>query len=738
MKIICLFCNITIFSFIIFNSNPVSSQTKAFIPIETRSTALLLSTDQDNRLCTTYHGKKLQSTNDYSDASGQLIMRDNNAGIYNAAYTSSGSTNLVEPALQIIHSDGNTSTELRYVRHETKKIDDNVSLTSILLKDEYYPTEVTLYYKTYATENVIEQWSVITNKEKGTIQLDKYASADLYFMHDDYFLTQYHGSWGREMKPEESKLSYGIKSIDSKLGTRANLYEHPLFQLSFDHPATEDEGKVLLGQLAWSGNFKLEFEMDTYHHLRVLAGINPHASAYPLAANASFTTPSLITTYSEQGKGQASINLHRWARKYRILDGNGPRMTLLNNWEATYFDFDETKLTTLFKSAKKLGVDMFLLDDGWFANKHPRNGDTAGLGDWQENVKKLPHGLGYLVKEASKAGVKFGIWVEPEMVNPKSELYEKHPDWVIKEVNRPEHYFRNQLVLDLTNPVVQNFVFGVFDTLFTKNPDIAFIKWDCNAVIYNAHSQYLEKSNQKQTKLYVDYVKGLYTVLDRIRAKYPKVDMMLCSGGGGRVDYEALKYFTEFWPSDNTDPLERIFIQWEYSYFYPAIATCNHVTDWSNVSLKYRTDVAMMGKMGFDIVVDQLSASDLKEAQQAVTDYNSIKDVVWYGDLYRIKNPWDQPYAALMFVNEQKSRSVLFNYLVSNRYNIGYSFEPIKLKGLDVNKKYTIKELNLYPGTKTTLNESQVYSGDFLMAVGLNPDISLRRKSVVIEINEVR
>ena len=738
MKIICLFCNITIFSFIIFNSNPVSSQTKAFIPIETRSTALLLSTDQDHRLCTTYHGKKLQSTNDYTDAPGQLIMRDNNAGIYNAAYTSSGSTNLVEPALQIIHSDGNTSTELRYVRHETKKIDDNVSLTTILLKDEYYPTEVTLYYKTYATENVIEQWSVISNKEKGTIQLDKYASADLYFMHDDYFLTQYHGSWGREMKPEESKLTYGIKSIDSKLGTRANLYEHPLFQLSFDHPATEDEGKVLLCQLAWSGNFKLEFEMDTYHHLRVLAGINPHASAYPLATNASFTTPSLITTYSEQGKGAASINLHRWARKYRLLDGNGPRMTLLNNWEATYFDFDETKLTTLFKSAKKLGVDMFLLDDGWFANKHPRNGDTAGLGDWQENVKKLPHGLVYLVKEASKAGVKFGIWVEPEMVNPKSELYEKHPDWVIKEVNRPEHYFRNQLVLDLTNPVVQNFVFGVLDTLFTKNPDIAFVKWDCNAVIYNAHSQYLEKSNQQQTRLYVDYVKGLYTVLDLIRAKYPKVDMMLCSGGGGRVDYEALKYFTEFWPSDNTDPLERIFIQWEYSYFYPAIATCNHVTDWSNVSLKFRTDVAMMGKMGFDIVVDQLSASDLKEAQQAVTDYNSIKDIVWYGDLYRIKNPWDQPYAALMFVNEQKSRSVLFNYLVSNRYNIGYSFEPIKLKGLDVNKKYTIKELNLYPGTKTTLNESQVYSGDFLMAVGLNPDISLRRKSVVIEINEVR
>jgi alpha-galactosidase len=193
------------------------------------------------------------------------------------------------------------------------------------------------------------------------------------------------------------------------------------------------------------------------------------------------------------------------------------------------------------------------------------------LGDWQENRKKLPNGIGYLVKEAQKTGIKFGIWVEPEMVNPKSELYEKHIDWVLREPARPEHYFRNQLVLDLANPDVQNFVFGVLDTLFTKNPELAFIKWDCNSVIFNAHSMYLQKQKLPQSHLFVDYVKGLYKVLQRLRAKYPTVPMMLCSGGGGRMDYEALKYFTEFWPSDNTDPLERIFIQWEYSYFYPAI-----------------------------------------------------------------------------------------------------------------------------------------------------------------------
>ncbi len=714
------------------------AQKAVVIPIETQNNALVLATDKDNRLCVTHFGKRLKQTSEYAQISQQYWAKDDNAGIYNAAYTSSGSTNLVEPALNITHADGNTSTELKYVSHEVKKQDENVSLTTVLLKDELYPVEVTLFFKTYSQEDVVEQWTVIKNKEKGSIELEKYASANLYFAADNYYLTSYHGSWAREMKPEETLLTNGIKTLDSKLGTRANLFAPPTFQLAFDRSATEDEGKVLLGQLAWSGNFKIDFEMDSYHHLRMIAGINPHSSEYPLEANQEFKTPSFIYTFSEKGKGLASINMHRWAKKYRILDGNGSRMTLLNNWEATYFDFDENKLVGLFKGAKKLGVDMFLLDDGWFGNKHPRNDDHAGLGDWQENKKKLPQGIGYLVKQATAAGVKFGIWLEPEMVNPRSELYEKHPEWVIKEPQRPEHYFRNQLVLDLSNPEVQNFVYGILDTLFTKNPNIAFVKWDCNAVIYNAHSQYLEKTKQKQSKLYVDYVKGLYKVLDRVRTKYPSVAMMLCSGGGGRVDYEALKYFTEFWISDDTHPLERVYIQWENSMFYPAIASCNHVTDWDKGSLKYRCDVAMMGKMGFDIVVDKLTPNDLISAQKAISDYNSFKDVVWQGDLFRLSNPWDKPVASLMYVNEKQDKAVMFNYLVSNRFEFNFAFEPIKLKGLDPNKKYKIKELNLYPETKTSLDEVATFTGDFLMSVGYNPDITLNRKSVILEITTIK
>jgi alpha-galactosidase len=516
------------------------------------------------------------------------------------------------------------------------------------------------------------------------------------------------------------------------------LLQTPNFILSFGKPASENEGAVMLGQLAWSGNFKLDFEIDSYKNLRCIAGINPYESEYSLPAGQTFKTPSLIYTLSNNGTGEASRNLHTWARKYRVLDGQGERLTLLNNWEATYFDFNEDKLTALFKDARNLGVDMFLLDDGWFGNKYPRDADTAGLGDWQENIKKLPRGLGYLVQEAKKEGIKFGIWIEPEMVNPKSELYEKHLDWVIRQPARPEIYFRNQLVLDLSNPEVQDFVFGIVDNLFTKNPDLAFIKWDCNAVIYNAYSTYLYKKGLPQSHLYVEYVKGLYKVLQRIRAKYSKVPMMLCSGGGGRGDYELLKYFTEFWPSDDTEPIERIFMQWDYSYFFPAIATDNHVTDWGKQPLKFRVDVASMGKLGFDIVAGHLSESDKLFAKQAVSNYQSFKDIVWHGDMYRLINPHEADIAALMYVNGEKSKAIVFNYLVNNRQRITDTERPVVLNGLDPQKKYTVKEINLYPGIKSTIPSEKAYTGDFLMKAGINPDITLRRTSVLLEVTEVK
>jgi alpha-galactosidase len=657
--------------------------------------------------------------------------------IPNSVYTPSGTWSLSEPAIQLTHSDGNTSLDLKYVSHSTKLIENNIRLTSILLKDPVYPVEVTLYYKVFIKENLFEQWTEIKHNEKEAIKLQKYSSANLYFTDSDFYLTTFHNQWANEMMPNESKLTRGTKVFDSKLGSRAMLLQTPSFILSLDKPASENEGTVILGQLAWSGNFKMEFEIDTYNNLRFIAGINPYASEFRLAPNQTFKTPSLIYSISGNGTGEASRNLHEWARKYRVLDGEGERLTLLNNWEATYFDFDENKLTALFKGAKELGVDLFLLDDGWFGNKYPRNNDRAGLGDWQENSQKLPNGLAHLVKEAKKEGVKFGIWIEPEMVSPKSELYENHIDWVIRQPERPEVYFRNQLVLDLSNPEVQDFVFAIVDDLFIENPELAFIKWDCNAVIYNAHSAYLKKKGLPQSHLYVEYVKGLYKVLERIRAKYPKVPMMLCSGGGGRADYELLKYFTEFWPSDNTDPHRRIFIQWNNSYFFPSIVIDNHVTNWGKQSIKYKVDVASMGKLGFDIVVDELNNKDLLFCKEAIKNYHSFKDIVWHGDLYRLANPYKNDIAALMYVKEDKSKAIIFNYLVNNQKSFSGT-KTIRLDGLDANKQYRVKEINLYPGSKSRINTEKIYSGDFLMKSGIDTFVSTENPSVILELINVK
>lgn len=708
------------------------AQKTVTIPIETKDNALVLQTDADNRLLAVHFGKKLANASEYAEAAKHYKMSDGNNAINNHAYTPAGTWNLVEPAIQVVHGDGNNSLELLYAGHDTKKLNDNSSLTTVTLKDPVYPFHVTLFYKTYTNENVVEQWSEIRHTEKKPVVLKKYASANLYFTGQKYFLTHYGGGWAREMQPQETELTTAIKTLDSKLGTRANLFQPPSFYLSFNKPATETEGQVLMGTLAWSGNFKMDFEKDAYGHLRLIAGINPFASDYTLQPARAFQTPAFIYTFSANGKGEASRNLHTWARNYRLMDGHGSRLTLLNNWEATYFDFNEKKLTDLFKGANDLGVDLFLLDDGWFGNKYPRNHDSAGLGDWQENVSKLPHGIGYLVKEAQEAGIKFGIWVEPEMVNPKSELYEKHRDWVLRQPERPEHYFRNQLVLDLVNPDVQNFVFGVIDTLLTENPTLAYIKWDCNAVIYNAHSMYLWKQKLPQSHLYVEYVRGLYKVLERIRKKYPKIPMMLCSGGGGRVDYESLKYFTEYWPSDNTDPLERVFIQWENSYFFPSTASCNHVTNSGNQSFKYKLDVAMMGKLGFDIVVGHLSPDDLTFGKQSLKVYDSISPLVWHGDLYRLADPKENNIASLMYVDDKKSQAVVFNYLTNFRYLLGATIDPVKLSGLDPARKYRVREMNLYPGQKSVLPEGNMYSGEFLMTIGINPEMGQRRSSVVL------
>ena len=705
------FC-IMISSLLLLSLSAAADELKT-IRISTDNTDMILQVNNNGRLYMVYLGDKLLNAADAdkldwrmnTGSDGSVSTRGHEA------YMASGGEDFFEPALAVTHADGDKTTYLYYKDSETRAIDGGTE-TIIHLADKKYPLEVTLHYAAYNRQNVIKAWSEIVHHEKSDITLWKYASTMLYFNEPSYFLTNYHSDWAREAQPVTQKLTYGKKIIDTKLGTRAAMYMQPFFELGINAPARECDGKVMLGTIGWTGNFRCTFEVDNVGGLRVIPGINPYASDYKLKAGENFVTPEFIFTLSDDGIGEATRNLHDWARLYQLKDGKEDRMTLLNNWESTAFDFDQDKLAGVMDDAARLGVDMFLLDDGWFANKYPRNNDTTGLGDWEPNTVKLPQGIAGLTAVAKKAGVKFGIWIEPEMVSPKSQLYEKHPDWVITQPGRDIYYYRNQLVLDLANPKVQDYVFGVADKILSDNPDVAYFKWDCNSPITNIRSPYLK---DKQGNLYVDYVRGLYNVLKRLEAKYPHVPMMLCSGGGARCDYEALKYFTEFWCSDNTDPFERIYIQWNMSKFFPVKAMASHVTDWNKkASMKFRVDVASMCKLGFDIDVHNLSDADFNLCKQAVANYNRLKPVILDGEMYRLVSPYEGNHAAVNYVSEDKTHAVLFAYDLHPRYK-----EPlfnVKLQGLDPSLVYSVKEINLPEVQKA---ETRTYTGDYLMKIGL-------------------
>lgn len=718
---------------------PVQAQESSIIKIETEASALVLKVGKNKKLYQTYLGTKLNNSAEYEAVSKEntknFVVNDGNPliDLRHPAYPTFGTDNLFEPAIRITHNDGNPSLELEYQNHTIQKIDNNTTEIIVKLKDPEYPVFVNLHYKTFFKENVIESWTEILHNEKKPVMLYNYASSALHLDADQYWLTQFYSDVVEEVRMEESQLTRGIKVIDSKLGVRTNMFASPSFFLSLNSKSGENTGEVIAGTIAWSGNFKYTFDIDNNNELRIISGINEFASEYNLEPGKTFKTPVFIYTFSNHGKGQASRNLHAWARKYGLKDGEKPRLTLLNNWETTFFDFDENKLANMFTDAKTLGVDMFLLDDGWFGNKYPRSGSTSGLGDWQATKSKLPNGIGFLMEQAQKTNVKFGIWIEPEMINEKTELYEKHPDWVLSLPNREKSIYRTQLVLDLCNPQVQDFVFKVVDDIMQTKSGVAFFKWDCNRMMTSAYSTYLKN---QQSHLFIEYTKGLYKVLDRIKAKYPNLPMMLCAGGGGRVDYGMLNYFTEFWASDNTDPFDRVFIQWGYSNFYPALATCNHVTSMGNQSIKFKTDVAMMGKLGFDIHVGGLKPNELQFCQQAVSNYKRLSPVIWQGDLYRLISPYEESRAVLMYVSQDKSKSVVFSYTLHPLTDPNYSL--VRLEGLDPLKKYKVEEINLMPEAKNTFEASgNVFSGDFLMKVGVKVSSAKQESSVVIEITAV-
>ena len=693
----------------------MAANAKNMISIHTDNVQLVLEVKSNGRLYQAYLGERLSEATPLS----LLFMPQANqtwpmpAG--NEVYPVMGTEDYFEPALQLTHNNGNPTSVLKYVSH-TQNAHNGITETIVKLRDEKYPINVNLHYLAYTKEDVICQWTEISHGEAKPISLGRYASGMLYFEEPTYYLTEFSGDWAREMQMSQTQLNFGRKTIDTRLGTRAAMLAFPFFEVGLGSPVSENHGKVLMGTIGWTGNFRFTFEVDHDNQLRVLAGINPDASTYTLDRGKTFKTPEFIFTLSTQGTGQGSRNFQRWALNHRLYMAQEDRMTLLNNWENTYFDFDEQKLNNLFGQAKNLGVDLFLLDDGWFGNRYPRNNDKAGLGDWQANRAKLPGGIPALVKGANEQGVDFGIWIEPEMVNPESELARKKPHWILRLPDREPYLFRHQLVLDLTNPEVQDFVFGVIDGLMKENPNIKFMKWDCNSPITNIFSPHLKA---RQGNLYVDYVRGLYAVLNRVQTRYPKLYMMLCSGGGGRCDFEALKYFTEFWCSDNTDPVERIYIQWAFSHFMPAKALCSHVTDWNKkASVKFRLDVDFSCKLGFDLDLKHLSADDLAYCQAAIKEYNRLKPVIFSPNLYRLVSPYETNHCALMRVNDNQTHALLFAYDLHPRY--GETIINTRLQGLDPTATYRVREICLMPGQESRLPfHNQAFTGDYLHKVGL-------------------
>ena len=716
----------------------IHAQEKEIIVVQTNDLSMIFTAVKNEKVAFQYWGDRINETSAFKKK-GFKRQPDSNQDTDTQLYPAYGGKYYLNPALRLTHSDGVLTTELVYSGSEKKVLDENRIETIIHLKDNLYPVIVDVRFIAFQKENIISQSVTVINEGKKNLSVENIASSYLPLHAQSYYLTHFHGTWAAEMQMTEEKLTPGVKVIESKKGVRATQSENPSYLVSLNSPAQENSGEVYAGSLAWSGNFALSFELDESGLLNILGGINPFASTYHLQPKQKLETPEMILTYSSKGKGQITRSFHDWSRKYALAHGDKIRPIILNSWEGAYFNFDEKTITDMIDNAANFGIEMFVLDDGWFGNKYPRNGDNAGLGDWQVNLKKLPHGIGYLADHAVAKGIKFGIWIEPEMVNPESELARKHPEWVVKSGKRDILPMRNQWLLDLSNPKVQDFVFNTFDQVVSQSPNISYIKWDANRHVDNVGSDYLSKDNQ--THFWYDYVKGLYSVYERIRAKYPEIEIQLCSSGGGRLDFGALKFHDEFWASDNTNPLSRIFIQYGTNTFFPAIATAAHVSTSPNhqtgqmMPLKFRFDVAMTGRLGMELQPKDIIGEEYDFAKNAIKDYKLIRPIVQFGDLYRLISPYDENgWSSLMYVSKDKKQAAFFAF--SLKYHDRTTFFENKLNGLDPDKNYKVTELNIKSGQHTFNGNERIFTGEYLMKVGIGMNIGNPFESTVLLLTE--
>ena len=634
-----------------------------------------------------------------------------------------------ECALQLRWADGAQGCDLRVDSVEA----DETELRARLSDPRHPEFGVTATLRAMAEEDIFTLSMTLENRGAGDILLVRADSAALPLRAGQYHLTTFRGGWSGENYLSEERIRCGnTLSVGSTTGVKTAQEGTPGFLLATDAPAQEQQGNCLLGALAWSGNYKLSFKHSSYGHLFLRMGHDFEHSPYSLCAGRSITLPTAVLAFSSTGCGTASRNMHRYLRNRVLPHGTECRRTLLNSWEGVHFDVHENTVKQMMERTAALGAELFVLDDGWFGQ---RDDDTSSLGDWETNTAKLPQGLQGLSEHAADCGIDFGIWMEPEMVCPKSNLYSRSPELAITLPGISPREERHQLVLDISNPALQ-LTEPVRRTL-QETPGISYVKWDCNRKISDPGSTHLPPA--LQGNLYFDYISRYYEQMRQLRQEFPDVTFQCCSAGGGRLDIGAAAFHEEFWLSDNTDACDRLRMQWSASFFFPANAIGCHFTASPNgythreASLKFRFDVALAGRLGLELDPRTLSDDEMNDIRARVELAKELRPIVQLGDLYRLVSPYTGPDCALLYTHGREA--LLLAYTTQRVYTDQQTRIP--LHGLNPNARYRISELAPDASGYHCPLQGQTLGGDALLASGIPIRWTHPQQSCVLRLTEV-
>lgn len=630
-----------------------------------------------------------------------------------------GSGDFRTPVFHAQYADGSTVSRLFYTGHniyDGKKpleglpsayVEDasEAQTLELFLEDELTGLKVVVSYTVYNGRDVITRSSRVINGGRSAVKLWNVLSGCIDMFGSDYDFVNFSGAWARERHIQRTPLFRGVQSVESLRG--ASSHHHNPFVCLASKKADEDSGDVYGINLVYSGNFVSGVYVDTFDRTRLFTGINPFDFEWKLDVGESFSVPECVMVYSDSGFGKLSRTYHELIRE-RVCRGkfrDKERPVLINNWEATYFDFDEEKILSIAKKASELGVELMVLDDGWFGK---RNSDNCSLGDWYVNREKLPEGIEGLAKKINAIGMKFGLWFEPEMISPISDLYDKHPDWCLHTEGRSRGLSRNQLILDLSREDVCSYIIDTLSELLEK-ANIEYIKWDMNRNMSEIGSAILPPERQREVPH--RYMLGLYRILDTLKTKFPNVLLEGCSGGGGRFDMGMFCYFDQFWTSDDSDAVERQYIQTGTSYCYPSMVMGSHVSAVPNhqvgrvTDIRTRGNVAMSGQFGYELDLNTLTDDEVAEVKKQIKLCKELAPVFHKGDMYRIMSPFEGNYTVWEFVAKDKETAVVV--ICSIKGTPSSPIQPILLKGLDKNAVYRER----FTGKE--------YFGDVLMSVGL-------------------